>query len=228
MRLKLVGGAGAVLVLALVLILLLLPDEKPDQPAASISVPTAGELPEEQTPRSMTTAPSFILPADPISPPAPAPSSAPPSGPSASPPARPATQPQPQATASGRISFYGARNNSPPGSRAIAYTDVLHGQAGGSGTFDDPITFAAGTDRYKPGTKIYIPDLKRYFILEDLCPQCSGGTINVWTGAAADSGSTDCQRSLSRDQPWAYEIGPPAGRPVVPGDLYRNGRCFQP
>ncbi|WP_125725933.1 hypothetical protein [Kibdelosporangium aridum] len=131
------------------------------------------------------------------------------------------------AVVSGRINFYGARTNSPSGSRAIAYTNVMHGQAGGTGTFDDPITFAAGTDRYQPGTKIYVPDLKRYFILEDLCPQCSGTTINVWTGSANDSGSVDCQRSLSRNGSWSYEVGPPAGRAVVPGDLYQNGRCFR-
>ncbi|SMC74886.1 hypothetical protein [Kibdelosporangium aridum] len=229
MRLKLAVGAGAVLVLLLVLVIVLLPGDQENRPAASLTVPTAGELPDEQVPTSMTITPTFILPGAPTSSDqAPTSPSTTPSSSSGEPPP-PARQapPAPAATVSGRINFYGARNNDPPGSRAIAYTNVMHGQAGGTGTFDDPITFAAGTDRYQPGTKIYVPDLKRYFILEDLCPQCSGTTINVWTGSATDSGSVDCQRSLSRNGAWAYEVGPPAGRAVVAGDLYQNGRCFR-
>ena len=74
------------------------------------------------------------------------------------------------------LTFYGYFDNSPPGT-AIAHP-VLHGGAGGVGTFDDPITFAVAPEVQKqvpPGTKIYIPSLKKYFIMEDDCTSSGPG-----------------------------------------------------
>jgi 3D (Asp-Asp-Asp) domain-containing protein len=65
------------------------------------------------------------------------------------------------------ITLYGWVDNDPPGP-SIAYP-VLHQEAGGIGTFDNPITFAAEPNLFKEGTKIYVPHVKRYFIMEDLC-----------------------------------------------------------
>jgi 3D (Asp-Asp-Asp) domain-containing protein len=129
--------------------------------------------------------------------------------------------------ASGPITFYAARDNDPPGSRAIAYAGTVHSQAGGTGTFEDPLTFAAAAGKFKPGTKVYVPDVKRYFILEDTCATCSGSHIDLWAGPATDAGVISCEEALTRDGPRPYEVNPPAGRPVVPGDLYRGGQCFQ-
>nr|WP_052477846.1 hypothetical protein [Kibdelosporangium sp. MJ126-NF4]CEL14413.1 hypothetical protein [Kibdelosporangium sp. MJ126-NF4]CTQ88778.1 hypothetical protein [Kibdelosporangium sp. MJ126-NF4] len=225
MRLKVAVTAGTLLVLALLAALILLPDEQ-KRPAASLTVPSVNDLPDSPASRTNTNTPTFIVPGASVpatTTPTTAPTAAPPT---TAPPANPVAPPA--ATATGKVSFYGARTNDPPGSRTIAYTDVLHKQAGGTGTFTDPITFAAGTDRFKPGTKIYVPDLKRYFILEDLCPDCSGTAIVLWTGAATDSGSVTCQKALAGTDLRQYEIGPPADRPLVPGDLYQNGQCFQP
>ena len=46
--------------------------------------------------------------------------------------------------------------------------------AGGTGTFDDPITAAAsrGNRFFPPATLIYVPDLRKYFFLEDECASC--------------------------------------------------------
>ena len=71
---------------------------------------------------------------------------------------------------------YGWWDNTPPGSTAIAYP-VIHQTAGGSGTYADPITLAVGhvitngvdTPDFAPGTLWYIPNLRRYFIVEDAC-----------------------------------------------------------
>lgn len=145
----------------------------------------------------------------------------------APPPPPPANTPQPGQDASGQITFYGAADNDPPGSREIAYPSVLHGQAGGSGTFDDPTTFAAQDRRFAPGTKIYVPDVRRYFILEDSCASCDGAHIDLWTGAATDRGILRCEDSLTRNGSRPYQINPPAGLPVSPGELYHNGRCYR-
>jgi hypothetical protein len=76
------------------------------------------------------------------------------------------------------MTFYGYFDNSPPGT-AIAHP-VLHSGAGGVGTFDDPITFAVAPEvqnRVPAGTIIYIPSLKKYFIMEDDCTSSGpGGT----------------------------------------------------
>jgi hypothetical protein len=129
--------------------------------------------------------------------------------------------------ASGRITFYSARDNEPPGSRQIAFTNVMHGQAGGTGTFDDPLTYSARPGQRSPGTKIYVPDVSRYFILEDSCSGCSQDQIQLWTGASTDNGVAACEETLARNVSRAYQVNPPPGLPVVPGDLYQNGRCYK-
>jgi 3D (Asp-Asp-Asp) domain-containing protein len=62
---------------------------------------------------------------------------------------------------SAETTFYGARDNCPPGAD-IAYP-VIHKQAGGVGTYTDPITFAGDKSCFKPGTRLYIPHFQKYF-----------------------------------------------------------------
>ena len=71
---------------------------------------------------------------------------------------------------------YSYGDNTPPGSADIS-NGVIHSKAGGVGTFADPITVAVGhvisssedTLDYAAGTKFYVPNLRRYFIVEDSC-----------------------------------------------------------
>jgi hypothetical protein len=71
---------------------------------------------------------------------------------------------------------YGWWDNTPPGSSTISYP-VIHQTAGGTGTFADPITLAVGHEivngedipEFTPGTIWYIPNFRRYFIVEDSC-----------------------------------------------------------
>ncbi|GDY30080.1 hypothetical protein [Gandjariella thermophila] len=48
------------------------------------------------------------------------------------------------------VTLYGARDNDPPGSSDISYPQI-HSQAGGTGTYDDPITFATDKDELLDG-----------------------------------------------------------------------------
>ncbi|NKQ58889.1 hypothetical protein HFP15_39205 [Amycolatopsis sp. K13G38] len=133
----------------------------------------------------------------------------------------------------GVITFYAAADNDPPGSTAIAFSrsggaPTPHDTAGGTGTFADPLTFAAADGEFPPGTRIYVPEVQRYFVLEDTCANCTGTHIDLWTGPATDTGVLDCEDQLTPDGPGLYEIDPPPGLPVVAGDLYRDGRCYQP
>jgi hypothetical protein len=93
------------------------------------------------------------------------------------------------------VTGYSYWDNTPAGSATIAFPrsryGTLHTRAGGTGTYGNPITVAVGHSiiggvshpRFEPGTRFYIPNLRRYFIVED---QCGDGrrpqTRGCWTG----------------------------------------------
>src|SRR5262245_6169285 len=62
------------------------------------------------------------------------------------------------------VTLYGWLDNSRPGA-GIAYP-VIHRPAGGVGTWQNPVTFATSKAEFKPGTRLYVPALKRYFVME--------------------------------------------------------------
>lgn len=86
-----------------------------------------------------------------------------------------AAAPEP-ATITAYVTGYSYWDNTPPGSAAISHP-VIHSRAGGTGTYDDPVTVAVGhsieggkqTLDWPRGTRFYIPNLQRYFIVEDTC-----------------------------------------------------------
>lgn len=131
------------------------------------------------------------------------------------------------------VTFYAAPDNDPPGSRTISHP-ARHSQAGGTGTFADPITMASDPREIAVGTVIYYPALRKYFVMEDTCSTCIAEWdssekphIDLWTGTATDDGILDCQHSLTPGGPVAVELSPPAGRPVDATPLYSNGRCWK-
>ena len=87
-----------------------------------------------------------------------------------------AAQPPRRVTVPAYVTAYTWWDNTPPGSAAISHP-VLHRQAGGRGTFEDPVTVAVGHSiiggrdilDYPPGTRLYFPHLRRYGIVEDTC-----------------------------------------------------------
>lgn len=132
------------------------------------------------------------------------------------------------------VTGFGTGDNDPPGSRAIAYPGSAprHSQAGGQGSYADPVTVAVGTDgagvRLNPGVRVYIPRFSKYGVIEDECASCSGKWIDVFDGStAADAGNlgavADCQDRHTGN--YAVEVNPPAGRAVVTTQLYAHGVC---
>lgn len=72
-----------------------------------------------------------------------------------------------------KITFFGWPDNSPPGA-GIAWTKCGHSVAGGTGSYDDPITFATATDGdFAVCDIVYLPYVKKYARYEDDCEQCS-------------------------------------------------------
>ena len=72
-----------------------------------------------------------------------------------------------------QITFFGYPDNSPPGA-GLAFTQCGHSLAGGTGSYDDPITFATATDGdFTVCDIVYLPWVKKYARYEDDCEQCS-------------------------------------------------------
>ena len=145
-------------------------------------------------------------------------------------------------------------DNTPPGSGSICCRQV-HSTAGGTGTYADPITLAVGHSTasghdvldYPPGTRFYMTDVRRYFIVEDSCgdssPPQSGGChnlgnapsgattwVDMWAGgSAADSQATAqaCSSKLTDSDGSLHTIieNPPSDLLVVAGPLFQNGQC---
>jgi 3D (Asp-Asp-Asp) domain-containing protein len=132
------------------------------------------------------------------------------------------------------VTFYGFVDNDPPG-KAIAYQhryfpDAVHDEAGGVGSYEDPITVAAKEGRWPIGTRMYVPYLKKYLVLEDTCANCREEHIDVWMesdGAFPDE-LLACEEEWTREQA-EVEINPPKDREVDLKPFYQTstGVCNQ-
>ncbi len=137
-------------------------------------------------------------------------------------------------------------DNTPPGSATIALP-VIHKKAGGTGTYNDPLTLAvghvikAGDDKpdYPEGTRFYFPRLHKYAIVEDTCgdgprPQngpCHTGKggkpwLDIYVGGSKMSAdkSDGCSRKITGMQ--AAIINPGRNYPVSPGELAETCKTF--
>lgn len=144
------------------------------------------------------------------------------------------------------LTGYSFWDNTPPGSAAIA-RPVIHRQAGGSGSYNDPVTIAVGhsivggkqTLDFHAGTRFYIGSLQKYAIVEDVCgdgptPQsgpCHSGRnglpwLDIYVGGQNTSPETAnaCMRQITAVH--TFIVNPRAGYPVVAGELANDCRLL--
>ena len=137
------------------------------------------------------------------------------------------------------VTGYSFWDNTPPGSARIAHP-VIHREAGGTGTYGDPITVAVGHTKrggrnrmdFPAGTRFYFPNLQKYGIVEDLCgdgprPQdgpCYSGYgglawLDIYVGgrSVGSAASDKCMRSITGVQD--VIVNPAPGMPVRPGEI---------
>jgi hypothetical protein len=135
-----------------------------------------------------------------------------------------------EARVSAWITGYSYWDNSPPGSGAIA-RPVVHDKAGGTGTWDDPVTIAVGRSggswRYAPGTRIYLAGLKKYAVVEDLCGACGSGHggrphLDVYVGGATTSRGAAAQCAMKITAVQDIVVNPGKGYPVSPGEVAKT------
>ncbi|NMH96290.1 hypothetical protein [Pseudonocardia acidicola] len=133
------------------------------------------------------------------------------------------------------LSGYSWQDNNPPGSSKVG-EPVLHQQAGGQGTFTDPLTVAVpghqGDMAWQPGTKFYLPTVERYVIVEDSgAARPPAGTdthLDMWIDGQDGTQQADsvCESQFTGRVP--AQLNPPDNLPVIPGPIYANGRCNIP
>ncbi len=140
-------------------------------------------------------------------------------------------------------------DNTPPGSANISHP-IIHSKAGGTGTYTDPITLAVGhvitngksTLDYSAGTKFYVPNIRKYFIVEDTCgdgntpqngpchslvkaPSGAQAWLDMWIDGASVNNSTanKCAETLTGN---FLAIQNPLPNYVVNvGSVISNGTC---
>ncbi|MFD1048949.1 ricin-type beta-trefoil lectin domain protein, partial [Kibdelosporangium lantanae] len=145
------------------------------------------------------------------------------------------------------LTFYGWWDNTPPGGD-IAYPQI-HSTAGGKGSFDDPITFATSTAELKAGTKVWVPRVRKYFIMEDGCDECdadwnghgpNGGPnlwhFDLWLGGKGGDPikAIQCENALTHyneDSTPTLEqviVDPPSNEKVSSDPIFntRTGECY--
>ncbi len=139
---------------------------------------------------------------------------------------------------------YMSGDNTPPGSTQIDLGGHS-GNAGGTGTYNDPITLAVGhsitggqdVGDYPYGTKWYVPNLRKYFTAADSCgdgntPQngpCHTGYqghiwLDLYLGVGSGSASLSCEDKVT-DIHTVIQNPSPLYL-VVPGAVYGTG-CKQ-
>ena len=151
----------------------------------------------------------------------------------------PAPEQPPQAGGAKQLTIwltgYSWQDNTPPGSSTVG-EPVLHQEAGGQGTFADPITVAVpghqGAMAWQPGTKFYLPSVQRYVIVEDsgAAKQPSGTDthLDMWIDGQSGTkqATDDCENTFTGRVP--AQVNPPDNLPVMAGPIFANQKCNVP
>ena len=118
------------------------------------------------------------------------------------------------------------------GNNAKISCPQIHQQAGGTGTYADPVTVASGgsngsssADGIKCGDRFYIASVARYAIVEDTgnTPNKDMPHLDMYVGD--DPGST-CMSKITGTV--TAIPNPPPGLPVMAGPIGKGGSCLIP
>jgi hypothetical protein len=107
------------------------------------------------------------------------------------------------------------------GMDAISHAVVHTSASEDLGTYDQPGTMAADRHFLTPGTKVYVPAVRRYYVMEETCVKCSRDWMHKKLHVDLDvSGSgerlAECEDRLTMKATKVI-VSPPAGLPVKQG-----------
>jgi hypothetical protein len=126
------------------------------------------------------------------------------------------------------VTFYGYDDNDDGniahrGTAAIS-NPIIHSKAQEDlGTFDRPGTLAADIHFLSPGTRVYVPALHRYYIMEDTCRECTQDwedgklRIDLYVDGRGKA-LAECEDRLTMEHAQII-VDPPRGLPVMRGKL---------
>jgi LysM repeat protein len=133
------------------------------------------------------------------------------------------------------LTGYSFQDNTPAGSAKVS-KPILHKNAGGTGTYADPITVAVpgkGSGIWSAGNRFYLPSVQRYVIVEDTgaspAPSGTAGHLDMWVDGegGSKSASDKCMDQITSKSATAIH-NPAPNLPVRPGPITRNGVCNLP
>jgi 3D (Asp-Asp-Asp) domain-containing protein len=130
------------------------------------------------------------------------------------------------------VTFYGFDDND-DGNPTHLGTDVISSAAVHSranedlGTYERPGTVATDANFVTPGTKVYVPTLERYYVMEDTCVECSEDWLQskphvdlYVSGTGPELGA--CEDRLTMESTKII-IDPPPDLPVKAGSACHGG-----
>ncbi|MFI5779004.1 hypothetical protein [Nocardia sp. NPDC051570] len=139
-------------------------------------------------------------------------------------------------TTTAYITSYGYNDNDDGnghyGTAVIAYPQIHQQATEDLGTFDHPSTFATDQHEFAPGTKIYVAHLRKYFIMEDGCVECTADWskhkyhVDLWMGPAStqpEPALDDCEASITDN--FAIIADPDPSLPVDTNPMFSDGKC---
>jgi hypothetical protein len=124
------------------------------------------------------------------------------------------------------VTFYGFDDNDDGnpthlGTNIISHAVVHASATEDEGTYDRPGTLAADTGFLPPGTKVYVPALQRYYVMEDTCVECSEDWlqnkphVDLYVSGSGEELAA-CEDRLTMEQARII-VAPPIGLPVREG-----------
>jgi hypothetical protein len=128
-----------------------------------------------------------------------------------------------------KVTFYTAGAGGPVDGSPVAYPP--YPKAGGTGTYSDPLTFAAADGAYTPGTKIYVPLVQKYFISQDKCAGCVGTQVDLYVGNPSNTIVADnCAIALTPPDgtATAIVINPPGNLTYDPVPIWNSSNTSYP
>ena len=144
----------------------------------------------------------------------------------------PTSEGRAQEVVSSYVTFYGFDDNDDGHpthlGTGIISNAAIHGFANEDlGTYERPGTLATDASFLAPGTKVYVPELERYYVMEDTCVECSEDWsqnkphVDLYVSGTGPQLAA-CEDRLTMDNTEII-IDPPSNLPVKAGSACNAG-----
>ena len=144
----------------------------------------------------------------------------------------PTSEGRAQEVVSSYVTFYGFDDNDDGHpthlGTGIISNATIHGFANEDlGTYERPGTLATDASFLTPGTKVYVPELERYYVMEDTCVECSEDWsqnkphVDLYVSGTGHQ-LVACEDRLTMDNTEII-VDPPSNLPVKAGSACNAG-----